>query len=87
MPAGLAAGLVLAIVVGFSGITWNWWKAQAAEKRALTQAANARRGVRQGRCCGKGRPPAQPTNAAAAEKEARSQSAKADAINHFLGHN
>ena len=27
-------GLVLALVVGVSGITWNWWKAQAAEKRA-----------------------------------------------------
>ena len=41
VQAGLAAGLVLAIVVGFSGITWNWWKAQVAEKRALVQAANA----------------------------------------------
>ena len=41
VPASLAASLVLAIVVGFSGITWNWWKAQVAEKRALTQAANA----------------------------------------------
>ncbi len=40
-PASLAAALVLALVVGFSGITWNWWKAQAAEKRALAQAAKA----------------------------------------------
>ena len=38
---GLAAALVLALVVGFTGITWNWWKAQAAEKRALAQAAKA----------------------------------------------
>ena len=41
VQASLAAGLVLALVVGVTGITWNWWKAQAAEQRAPTQAANA----------------------------------------------
>jgi serine/threonine protein kinase/tetratricopeptide (TPR) repeat protein len=62
VPASLAAALVLALIVGFTGITWNWWKAQSAERRALREAANAR----------------------AAEQEARTQSAKADAINRFL---
>jgi serine/threonine protein kinase len=42
VQASLAAGLVLALVIGFTGITWNWWKAQAAERRALIEAANAR---------------------------------------------
>ncbi len=69
MQASLAAGLVLALVVGFSGITWNWWKAQAAEQKARTEAANAR---------------AESARATAAEKDARAQSAKADAINTFL---
>ncbi len=41
VQAGLAAALVLALAVGFTGITWNWWKAQAAEKRAVAQAAKA----------------------------------------------
>ncbi len=43
VQATLAAGLLLAITVGFTGITWNWRKAQAAEQRALAQAANAER--------------------------------------------
>jgi eukaryotic-like serine/threonine-protein kinase len=74
--AGLAAGLLLAVVVGFSGITWNWWKAQAAERRALTQAAKATAAEKDALT--------QAANAAAAAKEARSQSAKADAMNKFL---
>jgi eukaryotic-like serine/threonine-protein kinase len=41
VQASLAAGLALALTVGFAGITWNAWKAQAAQKRALTQAAKA----------------------------------------------
>jgi eukaryotic-like serine/threonine-protein kinase len=76
VQAGLAAGLVLALLVGFAGISWNWRKAQAAERKALTQAANAALAEKEART--------QAANAAAAEKEARAQSAKADAINRFL---
>ncbi len=47
--ASLAASLVLALAVGFTGITWNWWKAQAAEQRALAQAANAAAAEREAR--------------------------------------
>ena len=44
VQAGLAAGLVLALVVGFTGITWNWWKAQVGRDGAAAhaEAANAR---------------------------------------------
>jgi serine/threonine protein kinase len=35
------ACLVLALVVGVTGIIWNGWRAHAAEKRALAQAAKA----------------------------------------------
>ena len=41
VQASLGGALVLALVVGFTGITWNWLKAQAAEKRAIAQAAKA----------------------------------------------
>ncbi|WP_165232986.1 serine/threonine-protein kinase [Aquisphaera insulae] len=41
VPAGLTAALVLALIVGFGGITWNWLAAQAAERKALAQAAKA----------------------------------------------
>jgi serine/threonine protein kinase len=76
VQASLAAGLVLALFVGFAGITWNWWKAQAAEQRALIQAAHAAAAANDAQI--------QAANAAAAEKDARAQSAKADAINRFL---
>ena len=39
--ASLAGSLVMAIAIGFAGITWNWRKAQLAEKRAVTHAAKA----------------------------------------------
>jgi eukaryotic-like serine/threonine-protein kinase len=76
VQAGLAAGLLVAIVVGFSGITWNWWKAQVAEQTALAQAAKATAAEKNALT--------QAANAAAAEKEAHAQSAKADAVNRFL---
>ena len=41
VQAGLAAGLFLALAVGLSGITWNWLKAQTAEKQAKAEAAKA----------------------------------------------
>jgi serine/threonine protein kinase/tetratricopeptide (TPR) repeat protein len=53
--AALAGSLVLAVIVGLAGITWNW--REAVWQRAL---------------------------AVVAEKEARAQAAKADAINRFL---
>jgi serine/threonine protein kinase len=76
VQASLAAALALAIIVGFTGITWNWWKAQAAEKRALIQAANAAAAANEART--------QAANAATAEQHTRTQSARADAINTFL---
>jgi serine/threonine protein kinase len=83
LPAGLTAALALALVVGFSGITWNWLAAQAAEKRALAEAANARGAEQVARAAEQAARAAE-QNARAAEQEARRQSAKADAINKFL---
>jgi eukaryotic-like serine/threonine-protein kinase len=83
MQAGLAAGLVLALVVGFTGITWNWWKAQAAEHLALTQAAKAR-AAEEDALVQAATARTESAKAAAAEKDARAQSAKVDAINTFL---
>ncbi len=76
VPAALAASLIVAVTVGFAGITWNWREAVRqkleaerqkgflvmAEQKATQQAAKAE----------------------AAEKRARTQAAKADAINRFL---
>jgi serine/threonine protein kinase len=37
----LQATLAASLILGVTGITWNWWKAQLAEQRALAQAAKA----------------------------------------------
>ncbi len=67
--AGLIAGLALALVVGFAGITWNWREAVRRGRFLVVAEKNAR---------------AEANNARKAEQEALRQSEKADAINRFL---
>jgi tetratricopeptide (TPR) repeat protein len=67
--AGLTAALLLAILIGFAGITWNWRAAVRQEQIALQQKSLLL--ISQSR-------------AEASEKKALLHAAKADAINHFL---
>jgi len=76
VQAGLAAALVLALTVGFAGITWNWREAVRQRQEAVAQKQEAERQkglllISQGR-------------AETSEKRALTQAAKADAINRFL---
>jgi serine/threonine protein kinase len=69
MQAGLAAALVLALVGGFAGITWNWREAVRQKQDAERQKGLLV--ISQGR-------------AEASEKKALTHAARADAINDFL---
>jgi serine/threonine protein kinase len=83
VQASLAAALILAIVGGFVGITWNWREAVVQRQEALGQKREAvlqrQEAERQ-----KGLLVISQGRAEASEKKALTLAAKADAINTFL---
>jgi serine/threonine protein kinase len=90
VQAGLATSLVVALVVGFAGITWNWRDALRQRQEALVQKQEA---VRQKQEAQRQEQEAirqkallvvSQRQAEASEKKALTHAAKADAINDFL---
>jgi serine/threonine protein kinase/tetratricopeptide (TPR) repeat protein len=76
VQASLSAGLILAVITGFAGITWNWREAvlqkQEAEHQRRLLVVAEQKASRHA------------SNAEASEKKAQTQAAKADAVNRFL---
>jgi serine/threonine protein kinase len=81
--AGMAASLVVALAGGFAGVTWNWREA-VRQKQLVTIERDSKETQRAlAEAAGKDARD-QAAHAAAAEKKALLQAAKAKAINDFL---